>query len=253
MSVAAAMKSAGGVVLGSDSQGTSSTGQMFMRSNIDKVHVLGSHIAYASVGAHGVAQKVSAALGEVASTLSPQRTRDDLADIIERTVNPVQRRAREQWIEMPNTAPPEWAAIFCGWSRDGAWIFEVGPDGQSEFHDRFTAAGSGGPFAHVALVSVRHYSIETKSLVAAKAVIYRAIENTCQASASGVSLPVQMAVVTDEGAQRLESGELRAVEDLVNLLKLKEVETLGELAPDDALDRVVSAADDQPSVSAAEL
>jgi len=39
----------------------------------------------------------------------------------------------------------------------------------------------------------------------------------------------------------------------VNLLKLKEVETLGELAPDDALDRVVNAVENQLSVSGAEL
>jgi len=51
------------------------------------------------------------------------------------------------------------------------------------------------------------YAIETKSLTAAQAFIYRAIDNTCQASASGVSLPVQMAVVTDESAQRLGTAD----------------------------------------------
>jgi 20S proteasome alpha/beta subunit len=252
VSVVLGLRGSGGLVLATDSQGTSAIGNMFLRSNIAKVRLLGDHIAYASVGSQGLAQRIGHALDEQAR-LTAQRSREDAADIILRIANPLQQQAVERYVPVPHAQPEEWGAIFCGWSPDGPWLLEVGSGGGHEFHERFAATGSVGPFAHLALVSVRHYDIVNQSVEAAQAVAFRAIENACAASASGVNLPVQMAVVTGEGAHVVDDRELTTIEDLVNILKEREVDMLGELAPVAAGPRRTTAAAEDIAVAAGDL
>lgn len=72
-----------------------------------------------------------------------------------------------------------------------------------------------------------HHSVGAKSLDHAKVLAYRAIEMTCNASAFGVGLPVQMGVVTEEGASILTDEEITSLEEAVNLWKKAEVDALG--------------------------
>jgi hypothetical protein len=50
---------------------------------------------------------------------------------------------------------------------------------------------------------------------------------TCNASAFGVGLPVQMGIVTEEGASILGEEEIKNLEETVNLWKKAEVDALG--------------------------
>ena len=133
----------------------------------------------------------------------------------------------------PGSQAPQWGAIFCGATNGEVWICEIDPSGPHVYHPVFAATGSGHPLAHAALVAVRHFKIEGQHLEAAKVIAYRAIENVCQASAYGVGLPVQMAVVTENGVLRIEDGdeEHTMISDFIDLWKAKEVELLGALAP----------------------
>ncbi len=108
---------------------------------------------------------------------------------------------------------------------------EVDLNGGWQFHDPFAATGSGYAFAHLALGSIKHYDPPTQPLDAAKAIAYRAIEMTCEVSAFGVGLPVQLGVVLPDGAKLLSPAELDEAKELVNLWKAKEIDTLGEVAP----------------------
>lgn len=89
---------------------------------------------------------------------------------------------------------------------------------------------------------------------AAKALAYRAVENTCTSAAHGVGLPVQMAVVTADGVELVSDGDESHtnVKDTVDLWKAKEVEVLGELAPTPSLPTEVSGAP-EPSLNENEI
>lgn len=251
MSVAVAIRCADGLVLGTDSQGTSSVGNMFMlRSQLEKLHTLGDHIAYAALGAQGLTQRIKRALEDQASALTKERTREEAADIIIRVANPLQKQALDRYVPVPGTGPEEWGAIFCGWGSGGAWMLEVGATAGYEFHNAFTASGSAGAFAHSALVSVRHYDMGTQSLMAAKLVAYRAIESAFEASANSIGPPVQLATVTEQGVHVLGKHELDNLRDIVYLLKDQERALLTSVsanAEEDAL------ADDARGISADEL
>ena len=163
----------------------------------------------------------------------PVFTLSDIAAAIRRGVNPIQQEICREWVALPGTQPEAWGGIFCGWAKDGPWIFEVDVSGPSQFQDPFAATGSGHPLAHTALVGVTHFDVGHQSLEGAKAIVYRAIESTCLASAYGVGMPVQMAIITAAGVEELVVGDEghRDLRVFVDLWKAKEVETLGGLAP----------------------
>jgi hypothetical protein len=142
--------------------------------------------------------------------------------------NTIQKESRNAYVQYTPQAQVEaWGGIFCGIASDGLFIQEVDLNGGWQFHPDFAATGSGYDFALLAASSVKHHNVGMKSLDHAKVLAYRAIEMTCNASAFGVGLPVQMGVVTDEGASILDEGEIKGLEESVNLWKKAEVDALG--------------------------
>jgi 20S proteasome alpha/beta subunit len=234
MTVIVALKCPSGVVLAADSQATTAMlGGVPMKLPTKKIEQLGPNVVYAGTGGQGAGQRVQNALTAQEPSISSAASSSAAVDIIRAVVNPIQKAALDEWIQLPNSQPEVWGGIFCGFSSDGLWIYEIDTTGAAQFHSVFAATGSGHPVAHAALMNVAHFDVATQSLEATKAIAYRAIETTCASSAWAVGLPVQVAIVTPEGVQGLTEGALEHTElkELVDLWKAKEVETLGELAP----------------------
>jgi proteasome beta subunit len=233
VTVILALRCAEGLVIASDSQGTSMLpGGTPVKLETAKVTKLGKHILWAGTGAEGCSQRVEAALTPHASKYGVTQEKAKTATAIHQAANEVQRKSMQAFVKyQPSVGPETWGGIFCGWAKDGSWIAEMDPNGGWQFHDPFAATGSGYAFAHVAIASVRHYDPPTQHLEAAKVIAYRAIETTCDVSAFGVGLPVQLGVVLPTGAKLVTSSELDQTRELVNLWKATEVDTLGEVAP----------------------
>lgn len=234
MTVVVAARCAGGVVLATDSQGTTRMpGGMPMKLPSRKTARLGKHVVYGGTGGQGAGQRIHTALEAHAAKMGANKPAAETAALIRGLVNPIQQQIRNEWVQLPGTEPEVWGGIFCGWGKDGPWIFEIDVSGPSQFQDPFAATGSGHPLAHTALISVAHFDVRNQSLEGVKALVYRAIENTCHASGYGVGLPVQMAVVTEDGTQELNDGDEghRDLREFVDLWKAQEVDTLGTLAP----------------------
>ncbi len=234
MTVVVAVKCPEGVVLATDSQATARMlGGLPVKLPAKKIARLGKHVVYGGTGGQGAGQRLHAALEDQAAKMNVAKPQGETADVIRRVVNPLQQQVFGEWVQLPNTEPEMWGGIFCGWSKEGPWIFEIDLHGPSQFHDPFAATGSGHALAHAALMSVAHFDVGQQSLEGAKAIAYRAIESTCTSSAYGVGMPVQIAVVTENGIEEFSDGEEGHTElkELVDLWKAKEVETLGELAP----------------------
>jgi proteasome beta subunit len=227
------LRCAEGLVIASDSQATAQLpGGEAVRLDTAKVKRLGKHILWAGTGAEGCSQRVEAAIEPHASKYGTNQEAGKTAQSIHAEANQVQRASLASFVQYAQNVRPElWGGIFCGWAKDGPWIMEIDLNGGWQFHNPFAATGSGYAFAHLAIGSVRHYDPPSQSLDAAKAIAYRAIETTCTVSASGVGLPVQLGVVLESGAKLLSEAELEETQELVNLWKAKEVDTLGEVAP----------------------
>ncbi len=257
MTVVVAVKCPDGVVLATDSQAVSHLpGNIPVKLLTKKVQRLGKHVVYGGTGGQGAGQRIHAALSDQASKLSVTKSAAEIAKIIRETVNPIQQQVRQEWVQLPNTQPESWGAIFCGWSTEGPWIFEIDPAGASQFQEPFAATGSGHPLAHTALMSVAHFEVGKQSLEGIKALAYRAIENTCSSAAFGVGMPVQMAVVTTTGIEEINLGDANHTElsDLIDLWKAKEVETLGGLAPGNGQElEEATSGDPEPSIDEAEI
>jgi len=234
MTVVLALRSSEGLVLATDSQGTAQMpGGIPVRMDTPKIDTVGDSILFAGTGAQGLGQRVKQALENNLTKLNKKLPRAKLGQEIHRLVNPIQKAAHDAFVPIPNAHEEVWGGIFCGIASDGLYLMEIDLNGGWQFHDHppFAATGSGHAFAHLAISSVMHHDVENQSLLTAELLAYRAIENVCLASAFGVGLPVQMAVITSEGIAVRSGDELRERREIVNLWKTREVETLGSLAP----------------------
>lgn len=256
MTIVVGVRCGEGAVLATDSQATAQLiGNIPIKFPTPKVYLLGDHIAYGATGDVGLIQRIQATFEEqLVPNLQPDIPKEQVGGMIVGLSNQWQKLSLAQWIQIPGSQPAQWGAIFCGWTNDEPWLFEVDLNGSSLHHSVIAATGSGYPLAHAALLAANHYRIEGQSLEAVKAIAYRAIENVCEASAYGVSGPVQMAVVTADGVEQLNRGDEGHTKlcDLVDLWKTREVETLGGLAPAGAFDSEPTAADsdaeNEPSI-----
>jgi 20S proteasome alpha/beta subunit len=234
VTVIVALRCPTGIVLATDSQATTQMlGGIPMKLPTRKIERLGPNVVYAGTGGQGAGQRIQAALAPYEAQIGAATTSIEIARIVTTVVNPIQKAILDEWVQLPNSQPEMWGGIFCGTSPDGLWIFEIDIQGPWQFHNVFTATGSGHAVAHAALMNVMHFDVANQSLEANKAIAYRAIETTCTSSAWGVGLPVQLAVVKPNEINFISSGDDAHTElsDLVNLWKAKEVETLGALAP----------------------
>ena len=124
--------------------------------------------------------------------------------------------------------------LFLGWANNQPWFLEVDGSGQLNWHtgQRFKAVGSGGAFADVAGAVMFHLiEGEDLSLDLGLQVAYRAIETTCEVSSGLVGGRVQLGMVNSEGARILTEEEVTKVQDEVTGWKQMERELLrGALA-----------------------
>lgn len=231
MTVILAVRCAGGLVLATDSQATAhSSDGAPIKIDAEKVDTIGSHLLFAGAGAQGCTQRIKQLLYERLDSLGADKPAVELAAEIHEVANAVQKASLGSFVQHGAHAEPErWGGIFCGWASDGPFIMEVEFNGGWQFHEEAAAAGSGFQFAMLAQASVQHYNVPAQSLEAAKAIAYRSIETTCSVSAFGVGLPVQIGVVDVQGARRLSPEESDELNDVVNLWKAQEVESLGSV------------------------
>ncbi len=176
MTVVVAVRCPEGVVLATDSQGTTQMpGGMPMKLPAKKIARLGKHLVYGGTGGQGAGQRIHADLDAHATKMGLSKPASETAALIRGIVNPIQQQIRKEWVELPNTQPEVWGGIFCGWGKEGPWIFEIDLSGPSQFQDPFAATGSGHPLAHTALISVAHFDVGHQPLERVKALVYRAI------------------------------------------------------------------------------
>jgi 20S proteasome alpha/beta subunit len=208
MTLVLAVRCREGVVLASDGQATIDAAGQPTRQPVRKLACVGGRIAWGAAGSLGLQQTVAAELERRVDELA---VADDLRPALARIVISIQQRALREFVDLPGAAPPELACVFC-WA-DGpagrpAILSIPRTGGDHQLHDRHAAVGTGDIFAEHAMASVAHLGTERLSLDQAKLLAYQILADAISVAAAFLGPPIQMAVVTADGARELDRSEL---------------------------------------------
>jgi hypothetical protein len=127
-------------------------------------------------------------------------------------------------------------ALFAWYDAEGGrnYLLRGWGNGRVEFEPRYSSIGGVAPFGRFAFS--RHEFLELGSLPveATKMIAHLVAEDVVRASAGGVDLPIQLAVVSDEGARVLQPSEVQAIGDTVGAFREAQRELLvsSESPPD---------------------
>lgn len=224
MTLVLGLRSAGGVVLAADSQRTE--GQF--RQEVPKLFAAPAGIIWGTAGTIAIQQELFALLREL--DVPNGLRREALREAIVRALRQAVRRATASMDE-PSAVVTSVEGVF-GWysehdRRD--YLLQAVGSGHAELHPQYTAVGGITPkqLALFAFSRSEHLEYGTLPLEAAKMVAFNVADDVIRASASGVALPVQMAVVTAAGSSVLKPKELRGLEDTVAAFREHQQEFLG--------------------------
>lgn len=232
MTLIVALRCKDGVVIASDSQATFTQLGQPAKMPTQKLFALGKYAAWGTAGDVGLQQKIADTL---AAYPAPGIWQNDVAEIREKfkeVVLPVMKKAWSEYIPAAQGLPvPTAHIVAAGFTKQRPWILEIDPNGTDTLHDSFgfCAIGSGGLFAHHAVVDIRHHSVQEQSTFYGEVLAHRVVSSAIDCAAFGLGGPVQMWALTAKGAEELDSARLKEVEDSVALWKELEIETLSGL------------------------
>lgn len=226
MTVVLAVRCADGIVLGSDSQATDTSGgdvAVATRLTVPKLFPLGTHIAWGGTGGAGIIQRFAHFCTTVDQAML-DRPIEDLRGTLRGFQHALQVEVMGEIIQGQQV--PTLGVLFAGVTGGRPWILEVTAAGEDTEYPDFYAVGSGGVFAKQAMASVAHYNLPSRNLAEAQVIVWRALDNCIETSAFGIGHPISLYSLTAEGATALTEAECRSVGDTVNAWKEAERDSL---------------------------
>jgi len=239
VTIVLALKYKGGLLLASDSQATAGTQGQPSKGDAQKLFVLGETVGWAGSGATGLIHRVRDELEREAEAICGalrKRPAQVGSERIFAIVNRHQHQAAKEHVPSGGGPAEVVAALFVGYDgRAVPFIFEISAGGQRGFHEHYDSIGSADIFAWHAIRSVEnYYNLPDLNRDLAMALAYRTIDNAIRTAAFGIGPPIQLLEVTPEGAHCLDETEVKAVADIVDLWRAKEVATLATLLQPEA-------------------
>jgi 20S proteasome alpha/beta subunit len=234
MTVVLAIRCREGVVLASDGQMTADTAGQPTKASARKLFDVAGRLAWGAAGSAGLQQTLRAELSTLNGGVhGAEELRQRLASI----VIPIQQRGLARYVPHPGTDPPDLSVIFCWCDSGGPRILEIPRTGSDhQFHDRYSAIGSGDIFARFAMASVAHLDTTELTLEQAKMVAFKAIADAIEVAAVFLGPPIQLYVVREGESARVPPEEVaNGLADSVEAWKERQRETLGPLAAPVAL------------------
>jgi 20S proteasome alpha/beta subunit len=228
MSLVLALRYCDGVVLASDGQATSDAAGQPTRAPVRKLFDVSGRVAWGAAGSVGLQQSLQAELDLLnGSAGDPGQLRRRLASV----VIPLQQAAMRDFVPHPGSEAPELACLFCWCDATGPRILSIPRTGSDhQFHARHTAIGSGDIFAELTIRSIVHRGSAQLTLEQAKMVAFKTVSDAIDVAAVYLGPPIQMYVVTADGATHVPQEEIDgALSDAVELWKARQRETLGPL------------------------
>ena len=233
MTLVLALRCGAGIVLASDGQATAEAAGQPTRRPVRKLFDLGGRIAWGAAGSIGLQQTLGEALAEREHELVRGADAGGLRRELTELVIPIQQRALKDFVAHPGSQPPDLACIFCWREGDAARILSIPRTGSDhQLHESHSAVGTGDIFADFAMASIAPLDTGRLTLEQAKMVAFKAVSDAIDVAAVYLGPPIQMYVITGEGARAVPASELDGgLADSVEAWKCRQRETLGPLAP----------------------
>jgi proteasome beta subunit len=231
-----------GLIIASDSQSTAETTGQPTKSPSIKLHSTWDNVAWGAAGSVGLTDRVR----EELERAFPQRNRlakSSRPELRKKLVGEVSRAVKDLFanqylpLNLPGAKPPLNSFLFVGCASDGPIMLEIAPNLVDEDHMRlgYCAIGSGDIYPYYAMASLAHFDVQKRTLLEAKMIAYRIMNDAIRVAAFGIGPPIQMYEIvncTAETAARttqLSAEDLQVVEDKVAEWKGVEAETLQEV------------------------
>ncbi|WP_373695166.1 hypothetical protein [Actinomycetospora aeridis] len=244
MTVAVGIVYSRGVVIASDSMGSSGT----VASRVDKAKAMSNHpIVWAMSGSRYVIQEASRFVEKYDSDGRSRATPEKLAHKLRPVISDA--------YQLPSLEPGGSAsdlhhhsseALLAGWTRKGPSLVHLPSDlAPVECSSRtFVAIGAGHEFAAASQATLAHYFYEHLSAEQAFLLAYRVVAAVCSVSSWGVAPPIQMASADEHGARVISARDVEHVEFGVQRWLQAETDGFSNVGPRDV-------AHDLPSLYAA--
>jgi 20S proteasome alpha/beta subunit len=209
------------VVLASDSQATHGE----LRQSQPKLFKTKHDIVWGSSGPFACTQDLYTALEAADLGASPGR---------EEAKSGIRAAMRTATASNDQTGePPRFEALFGWYAADEKrhYLLWARQDGHLEFERPFGAIGSGSTFGRFGFVRAEFLEYEALPLEVTELVTHMVAEDAVKASAKGVDLPVQLALVCRGKSQILRPDEVKGISDTVDAFRESQRDFLVESRP----------------------
>jgi proteasome beta subunit len=231
-----------GLVIASDSQSTADTSGQPTKCPSVKLHSAWDNVAWGAAGSVGLTDRVR----EELERALPQRNRLaklNRSELRKKLAGEVSRVVKDLFanqylpLNLPGAKPPLNSFLFTACASDGPIILEIAPNLVDQDHMSlgYCAIGSGDIYPYYALASLAHFAVQKRTLLEAKMIAYRIMDDAIRVAAFGIGPPIQMYEIvnctSNAAAQTtlLSPEDLQVIEDKVAEWKGIEAETLEQL------------------------
>jgi proteasome beta subunit len=238
MTLILAIHCADGLVLASDGQSTVGTAGQPVKMETEKLVVPWTGIAWGGSGPVSVIQAVERALNKDFSSRThfDKKSPRDAMTLLGSTVGETVRELlKNGYVQVPRTDEPASSYLFAGETPQGPFLLEVHPNTTYTDHLRvgYAAIGSGDIFPYFALTGLRHYGVARRSLLEAKLIAVRILDDVIQTAAQGIGAPIHIVEIRRQKgscgkAIQLDQADVQALIDKVAEWKTAEAEFLTE-------------------------
>jgi proteasome beta subunit len=238
MTLILAIRCADGLVLASDGQSTVGTAGQPVKTETEKLVVPWTGIAWGGSGRVSMIQAVERALTHdfSARTALDKKTPKDAIVALGNCVGKAVRDVLQGgYVQLPQNDNPSSPFLFAGETPQGPFLLEDHPN--TTFTDHvvtgYAAIGSGDIFPYFALTGLRHYGVANRSMLEAKLIAVRILDDVIHSAAFGIGPPIHVVEVQRQAdacgvAKILDRADVQALVDKVTEWKTAEAEFLTE-------------------------
>lgn len=217
MTLVAGLKGHQGAALASDSQSTH--GQL--REPSPKLFKTEYGIIWGSAGPYLGTQDLFTAMKSTGLPVNPSR--EEAKAAIREAMMTVRAN-----LAAGEEEPAPFEALFAWYdAKDGRhYLLRCWGNGRVEFEPRYSSIGGVAAFGRFAFSRHEFLELDSLPIEVTKMVAHMVAEDVVRASAAGVDLPIQLAVVNEGEAQILRPAEVQAIGDTVGAFREAQRELL---------------------------
>jgi proteasome beta subunit len=220
-----------GCVFASDGQATVYSSGGPIKQPIQKIKKLGDHTLWGASGSLGLIQRIGARLDSVPTEYKNaglDNLVSDISGIVYQLRGETLQRHRNLYGQERDHEAETVDLLLAEYRGGNSRILHVTRDGITEFLEEIGigASGIGDTFAYTIL---KGFNVRQLTVDAGKVLAYRVIRDAIDVGAFGLGEPIDIWVITEQGAKQMSPEEMAAIRDTHKLWMEADAETFQQL------------------------